>query len=110
MTQTKYVDKVNEQLRTQVNKVKSMTVTEEEKGEQWAEPYAFKNMKEALKFTMGFNERLVTTLDTKINLLDEKEKLVNTQAIIIEELTQELEETKTAANLQREEYESQLMS
>ena len=87
MTQTKYVDKVNEQLRTQVNKVKGMTVSEEEKEEQWAEPYAFKNMKEALKFTMGFNERLVTTLDTKIILLDEKEKMVNTQAIIIEELT-----------------------
>ena len=36
--------------------------------------------------------------------------MVNTQAIIIDELTVELEETKTAANLQRDEYESQLMS
>ena len=32
--------------------------------------------------------------------------MLNTQAIIIDELTTELEETKQAANLQREEYES----
>ena len=67
-------------------------------------------MKEALKFSMGFNERLVTTLDSKLGKLDEAEKMVATQAIIIEELTTELEETKQAANMQREEYESQLMS
>ena len=59
---------------------------------------------------MGFNERLVTTLDSKLGKLAESEKMVATQAIIIEELTTELEETKYAANLQREEYESQLMS
>ena len=59
---------------------------------------------------MGFNERLVTTLDSKLGKLDEADKMVATQAIIIEELTTELEETKQAANMQREEYESQLMS
>ena len=63
-------------------------------------------MKEALKFSMGFNERLVTTLDSKLGKLDEADKMVATQAIIIEELTTELEETKQAANMQREEYES----
>ena len=63
-------------------------------------------MKEALKFSMGFNERLVTTLDSKLGRLDEADKMVATQAIIIEELTTELEETKQAANMQREEYES----
>ena len=63
-------------------------------------------MKEALKFSMGFNERLVSTLDLKLVKLEEAEKMVTTQAIIIEELTVELEETKRAANLQREEYES----
>ena len=55
---------------------------------------------------MGFNERLVTTLDSKLGKLDEADKMVATQAIIIEELTTELEETKQAANMQREEYES----
>ena len=67
-------------------------------------------MKEALKYSMDFNERLVSTLEQKLTRLDESENMVTTQAIIIEELTVELEETKTAANLQREEYESQLMS
>ena len=67
-------------------------------------------MKEALKFSMGFNERLITTVGTKIKSYDEKDKMVNAQAIIIEELTVELEETKKAADQQREEYESQLMS
>ena len=56
-------------------------------------------MKEALKFSTCFSERLVTTLESKLQALDEKEKLVNTQAIIIDELTVELDETKTAANL-----------
>ena len=55
---------------------------------------------------MGFNERLVSTLDQKVFKLDEAEKMVNTQAIIIDELTTELEENKIAANMQREEYES----
>ena len=66
---------------------------------EWAEPYSFKNMKEALKFTMGFNERIVTMVDTKCEAVEEAEKMVNTQAIIIDELTIELEETKLAANL-----------
>ena len=55
---------------------------------------------------MGFNERLISTIDDKVKDLDEKEKMVNTQAIIIEELSTELEETKRAADQQREEYES----
>lgn len=56
-------------------------------------------MKEALKFAMGFNERLIGTLETKMHSLDENQKMVNTQAIIIDELTIEIEETKAAANL-----------
>ena len=36
---------------------------ESELRKQWADPYNFKNMKEALKFSIGFNERLVSTLD-----------------------------------------------
>ena len=36
--------------------------------------------------------------------------MVTTQAIIIDELTVELEETKRTADMQRQEYESQLMS
>ena len=78
--------------------------------EDLADPYAFKNMKEALKFAMDLNERLVFKLESCCGSLSEKEQMVNTQALIIEELTVELEETKTAANLQREEYEAQLMS
>jgi len=59
---------------------------------------------------MDFNEKLLQALEAKVGALNESEKLVNTQAIIIDELSVELEETKTAANLQREEYELQLMS
>ena len=83
-----------------------MKEIESELRKQWADPYSFKNMKEALKFSIGFNERLVSTLESKLLKLDESQQMVTTQAIIIEELTVELEETKTAANLQREEYES----
>ena len=46
---------------------------ESELRKQWADPYSFKNMKEALKFSMGFNERLVSTLEQKLMKLDESE-------------------------------------
>lgn len=85
-------------------------MSEDKDKQQWADPYQFKNMKEALKFSMGFNERLVAVFEQQVVKLEEAEKMINTQAIIIDELTVELEETKTAVNLQREEYESQLMS
>lgn len=67
--------------------------------DSWTDPYAFKNMKEALKFAMSLNERLVSKLEGCARNLDEKDQMINTQAIIIDELTQELDETKTAANL-----------
>ena len=35
-------------------------------------------MKEALKFTMGFNEQLIGTLESQGLNLAEKEKMVNT--------------------------------
>ena len=48
-------------------KVKSLELEES----QWADPYAFKNMKEALKFTMGFNDNLVSSLEKQIKGLEE---------------------------------------
>ena len=59
---------------------------------------------------MGFTERLVGQFELKTTALTETQQMINTQAIIIDELTVELEETKMAANAQREEFESQLMS
>ena len=58
-TQTKYVDKVGEQLKAMVEKLRNLGGVDED---NWADPYAFKNMKEALKFTMSMNERLVSQL------------------------------------------------
>ena len=55
-------------------------------------------MKEALKFAIGLTERLVGQLEVKIKGLEETELMVNTQAIIIDELTIELDETKAATN------------
>lgn len=73
--------------------------------ESWQEPYCFKSMKEALKFAIGLTERVAGQLEVKIKGLLETEFMVRTQAIIIDELTIELDEIKAAANAQREEYE-----
>ena len=57
----KYIDKVYEQLRTQFEKSRNLFPSEDEA----AEPTPFRNMKEALKFALGFNTKLINALQER---------------------------------------------
>ena len=50
----------------------------------------FKNTKEALKFSLKFNKQLIGTLETAQKELKDKERVVTTQTVTINQLLEEI--------------------
>ena len=52
---------------------------------------SFKNTKEALKFSLKFNKQLIVALETSMKELKDKERVVTTQTLTINQLLEEIE-------------------
>ena len=91
---SRYVDKAFDQLKNQVRRANELYADSPNKFKSEDQMSHFKNTKEALKFSLKFNKQLIGALETVQKELRDRERVVTTQTVTINQLLEEIARLK----------------